>query len=263
MQFLLGTHRPNWLASMTIPLFVARQSLAPRKTLPRALGPWSLDSGAFSEITLRGGWTVSAATYADEVRRFRDEIGGMQWAAIQDWMCEPFALKRTGLTVTEHQQRTVDSYLDLRDLAPDLPWAPVLQGWATGDYLRHVELYDRAGVDLRRASVVGLGSICRRSQSADIIRLVYRLSDLGIRLHGFGVKTGGLRSIAHRLASADSMAWSFQARRAKRRLDGCVGHQNCANCPRYALMWRERVLAAMCEAQEPVAWQPTLWEMVS
>lgn len=263
MLFYLGTHRPNWLSSMEIPLFVARQSLAPRKTLPRARGPWALDSGAFSEITLRGGWTVSAREYAGEVRRFGDEIGGMQWAAIQDWMCEPFALKRTGLTVADHQARTVASYLDLREIAPDQPWVPVLQGWQPSDYSRHVDLYQRAGVDLRAVPIVGLGSVCRRSQTDDIVRLIYSLSDLGIRLHGFGVKTAGLRGIAHRLVSSDSMAWSFQARRAKRRLPDCTGHQNCANCPRYALLWRDRVLMALSEAREPDAWQPALFEVAS
>lgn len=262
MEFFLGTHRPNWLSSMSIPLFIARQSLAPRKTLPRALGPWALDSGAFSEITLRGGWTVPTRQYADEVRRFRDEIGGLQWAAIQDWMCEPFALQRTGLSVADHQARTVASYLELMSIAPDLPWAPALQGWQPADYDRHVDLYQRADIDLRDLPVVGLGSVCRRSQTSDIVRLIYRLSDLGIKLHGFGVKTEGLREIAHRLVSSDSMAWSFQARAAKRRLPGCSGHQNCANCPIYALEWRDRVLAAIGEAREPTAWQLSFLEAV-
>jgi hypothetical protein len=262
VRFYLGTHRPNWLAEMTVPLFVARQSLAPRKTLPRARGTWALDSGAFSEITLRGGWTVTPRQYAGEVRRFRDEVGGMAWAAGMDWMCEPFALKRTGLAIAEHQRRTVNNYLDLREIAPDLPWSPTLQGWASGDYLRHVEAYGRAGVDLVSLPVVGLGSVCRRSSTGDIVGLIYRLSDLGIRLHGFGVKTEGLRGIAHRLTSSDSMAWSFQARRAKRRLPGCTTHKNCANCPRYALHWRERVLAAIGEAREPAARQLSFLEAV-
>jgi hypothetical protein len=258
--FLLGTHQPQWLGRTSVPLFISHRRLMKRKTLPRALGPWALDSGGFSELSMFGEWRTTAWEYAWAVRRYMIEIGRLVWAAIQDWMCEPFALKRTGYTVEEHQRRTVGSYLDLRGLAPDLPWAPVLQGWAPDDYLRHVELYDRAGVDLGTLAVVGLGSVCRRSQTDEIVRLVYRLSDLGIRLHGFGVKTEGLRSIAHRLVSADSMAWSFQARRAKRRLDGCVGHQNCANCARYALVWRERVLAAISEAREPTSWQMDLWE---
>jgi hypothetical protein len=65
----------------------------------------------------------------------------------------------------------------------------------------------------------------------------------GIRLHGFGVKTGGLHLYGHRLASADSMAWSYAARRQPP-LPGCAGHRNCANCLAYAARWRARILAA-------------------
>ena len=45
-------------------------------------------------------------------------------------MCEPFMLAKTGLTVAEHQARTVANYLELRSLAPELPFVPVLQGWS-------------------------------------------------------------------------------------------------------------------------------------
>ncbi len=41
------------------------------------------------------------------------------------------------------------------------------------------------------------------------------------------------------LESADSMAWSYDARRAPA-LAGCT-HRNCANCLEYALRWRRRV----------------------
>ncbi len=67
-----------------------------------------------------------------EARLFQEECGQLDWAAVQDWVCEPFMLKRTGLSVREHQRRTVASYLDLRSLAPEVPWVPVLQGWRPG-----------------------------------------------------------------------------------------------------------------------------------
>jgi len=68
------------------------------------------------------------------------------------------------------------------------------------------------------------------------------LAQMGIRLHGFGVKTSGLALYGHHLASADSMAWSYAARRAPA-LPGCTGHKNCANCLTYATQWRARVLS--------------------
>ncbi len=50
-------------------------------------------------------------------------------------MCEPQIVARTGLSVREHQERTVANYLTLRSIAPDLPFIPVLQGWRIADYL--------------------------------------------------------------------------------------------------------------------------------
>jgi hypothetical protein len=52
-----------------------------------------------------------------------------------------------------------------------------------------------------------------------------------------------VRGLAACLASADSLAWSFQARRAAP-LPGC-SHANCANCLRYAAAWRERALGRL------------------
>ncbi|SDZ53048.1 hypothetical protein SAMN05216215_10913 [Saccharopolyspora shandongensis] len=63
-------------------------------------------------------------------------------------------------------------------------------------------------------------------------------------MHGFGIKTSGLRDYGSHLHSADSMAWSYAARRSPR-LPGCTAHKNCANCPRFAFHWRERVLASL------------------
>ena len=53
-------------------------------------------------------------------------------------MCEPFILEKTELPVEEHQRRTVPNFLHLKELAPDLPFAPVLQGWTLEDHLRRV-----------------------------------------------------------------------------------------------------------------------------
>lgn len=233
----LGTHHPHWLARVDVPLFVSRRTLAGRKTFPRALGPWAEDSGGFSELTMHGAWQTTPAQYVSEVRRHRDEVGNLEWAAIQDWMCEPFMLAKTGLSVEEHQRRTIDSYATLLDLAPEIPWAPVLQGWEPDDYLRHLDAYGARGFDLRRAPVVGVGSVCRR-QHMDAAILILR-SLQGLKLHGFGFKVQGLERAWNLLASSDSLAWSFNARHSPP-LPGCT-HKSCANCPRYALRWYERV----------------------
>lgn len=255
MDFYLGTHEPSWLGRTEVPLFISRRRLARLKRLPRALGPWALDSGGFTELTLHGRWVTGARSYVAEVRRWSEEIGQLRWAACQDWMCEPFMLNRTGLSVSEHQRRTIDSYRELRDLAPDLPWVPVLQGWTVGDYWRHVEAYAQAGVDLGRLPLVGLGSVCRRQSALRATALLASLAVVdGLSLHGFGFKLKGLEGAAPYLASADSLAWSYHARR-RPPLPGC-SHKSCVNCLAYALRWRLRVEGLGAEAQAVAASAP-------
>ena len=226
---------------------MSHRRLAARRRLPRAATGWALDSGGFTELRLHGRWQTSAAEYVAAVRRYRDEIGSLEWAAPMDWMCEPFMLAKTGLTVAVHQAHTVANYLELRDLAPDLPFIPVLQGWSLDDYRRCALLYQRSGVDLTAEPLVGVGSVCRRQATGEIEVIVHSLAAMGLRLHGFGVKTRGMMRYADCLTSADSLAWSFEARRAAP-LRACR-HANCANCLRYAAAWRERTLARLSVIQ--------------
>lgn len=244
MNFFLGTCNPEDLRKTSVPLFVSRRRLIRVKTLPTPSGSWALDSGAFTELQMHGRWTIDAMQYSSEVRRFAQEMGTMRWAAIQDWMCEPVMLAKTGLTVSEHQRRTVQNYKLLNQLAPDLPWCPVLQGFTNAEYWDCVRRYEDAGVDLRAFPVVGLGSVCRRQDTAMVEELIQELHDYGLSLHGFGFKIQGIERSAKRLTSADSMAWSFAARRSNP-LPGCH-HEKCANCLKYALKWRrEKVLPAI------------------
>lgn len=243
-RFYLGTHMPHWLADPAfrdVPLFVSRRRLIGRQKKVRpAVGSWALDSGGFTELNLHGTWSISTRQYVEEIRRFRSEIGGLEWAAPQDWMCEPFVLARTGLTLEEHQRRTVANLVELRDLAPELPIVPVLQGWTAEDYLRCRDLYAAAGVDLTREPVVGLGTICRRQGTLEAERVVRRLAAEGLRLHAFGAKVTGLVRYADAVASSDSMAWSFNARKHPP-LEG-HRHANCSSCPTWALRWRTRLI---------------------
>jgi hypothetical protein len=266
-RFWLGTHQPGWLARAGVPLFVSDVRLRPYRRLPVAAAPWALDSGGFTELQRFGRWTTGPAEYADRVRRYRDVIGQLAWAAPQDWMCEPIVVTGgragrltfagTGLTVAEHQRRTVASVTQLRALAPDVWWLPVLQGYTTAEYLACADLYAAAGVDPAAEPLVGLGSVCRRQATAEAHEIITALHARGItRLHGFGVKILGLQRYGYLLASADSLAWSEDARRRARPMPGCPPHRpgcpprcrahhaNCANCLRYALAWRAaKVLA--------------------
>ncbi len=256
VRLYLGAHQPHWLADLRrtdVPLFVSHRRLRGYRRLPVAAGPWALDSGGFTELAMHGRWETTAAEYVEAVRRYDDEIGGLDWAAPMDWMCEPMMLAKTGLTVAGHQARTVANYLLLRRLWAELtdrpcPIRPVLQGWDLADYLRCAALYADAGVDLAAEPLVGVGSVCRRQHTGEIGAIFEALAGLGLALHGFGVKSAGLRLYGDQLASADSLAWSYAARRLPP-LPQCRGrHINCANCMRFALRWRQKLLVSVAAA---------------
>lgn len=269
--FILGTHEESWLADprcAEVPLMVSDARLRERRSLPRAVGRWVLDSCGFTQLQQHGTWEdrpTPAGTvleYVARARRYRDEIGGLAWAAPRDWMCEPWVIRggkpsRTGptfvgthLSVQEHLRRTVASVLELRALAPDVPWIAVLQGWTLGDYLDCLELYDKAGLDLRREPVVGVGTMCRRESTISAGNILDWLADEGIPIHAFGLKTEGLAAHGRHLFSSDSLAWSDHAR-FQPPLEGHElpgpgrprGHKRCNNCLEFALEWRANVVA--------------------
>lgn len=255
LTFYLGSHKPAWLWDSDVPLFVSDVTLREVKRLRPAATRWALDSGGFTELSKYGAWTQIPEDYAARVRRYQTEIGQLDFAAIQDWMCEPQILEKTGLSVPHHQMLTVTSYLCLKALAPEIPWLPVLQGWTPGDYLDCLELYARYGVDLTKEPRVGLGTVCRRQSTVRAAMMIHDLAvNYGLKLHGFGFKTEGLLTAGSSLASADSLAWSFHAR--KRPAIPGHTHKNCANCREYALRWRENLLDAIASGDEDTGY---LW----
>jgi hypothetical protein len=155
----------------------------------------------------------------------------------------PITCPGTKLSVEAHQLKTVINYLELSELwelYSDLPspFIPVLQGWTLGDYERCAELYRGCGVDLHKLPRVGLGSVCRRQSGVKIGLIANWFASEGIKLHGFGVKLEGLDLYAEKLTSCDSLAWSYDARRAAP-MPGHT-HSTCSNCLPYAMAWRSK-----------------------
>lgn len=261
MLFYLGTHEVSWLRRFDVPLFISARRLRRIKRPPVARGRWALDSGGFSELSLFGRWETPPEVYAAEVDRWAAEVGGLDWAAPQDWMCEPKIREATGLTVEEHQSRTVASVVQLRQLVKSTPIIPVLQGWTLPDYLRCARMYADAGIDLTHEPTVGLGTVCRRQSTTEGAEIVHAVSSLGVRIHGFGFKRCGLSEVGHLMASSDSLAWSDAARRRPVRMPGCShgkdGLGTCANCSRWAMAWRLETVAAVGAppAQMRLPWQ--------
>ena len=175
-----------------------------------------IDSGAFTELSTHGHYRHDVREYATELDRLCSEgVIRASAAVAQDYMCEPFILEKTGLTVDEHQKRTVDRYTSLVAYSHGyVPVMPVLQGYSPLDYLRHLEFYDELLVE---GMWVGVGSVCKRNGSPiDIVNVLsmIRASRPDLKLHGFGLKKTALMnpSVRAMLHSADSMAWSYHAR---------------------------------------------------
>ena len=206
-----------------------------------ALNGWVCDSGGFTHLTRHGKWMRTAEQHAELVQELADRCPGLEWAAPQDWMCEPFVLAKTGLSMLEHQERTVENFLQLRELAPDIPWIPVLQGYLVDDYYKCWDLYHRAGVDLVAQDLVGVGSVCRRQNSNEIELLFYNLWLNKFKTHGFGVKLRGLDDYKEYIETADSTAWASNAKWAKGPMCGSDSHKKCTQCFEFAHTWYETV----------------------
>ena len=234
-EFYLGSDA-NWLGVQSVPLFVSHRRLRTRKKFRPALAPWCLDSGAFTELSTLGEWRTTPTEYLAAIERYENEVGLLQWAAPQDWMCEPWIIKKTGRSVAEHQQKTVTNFLTLRESTTTV--IPAIQGWTVDDYLRCWEMYDKAGVDLEAAPVVGLGSVCRRQSTFQAEHIVQRLQPL--RLHGFGMKRQAIQRFGALLKSADSMAWRWAGHYKP---EPWCTKKGCQNCWHYAEKWRTETLS--------------------
>lgn len=215
MRFFTGLHQPSDAKHFDA-AFISVNRLRGRKG-PFEVSDWIMDSGAFTEISTHGQYRHSVAEYADHIRRWRFN-GRLLAAVAQDWMCEPFILARTGLSVQQHQQLTVERYDALIAEDTGVYILPVLQGFAPSDYVDHMRLY---GDRLQIGQWVGVGSVCKRNGDPNqvaAVLLAIKKERPDLMLHGFGLKTTALANplVRNLLHSADSMAWSFSARKQGR-----------------------------------------------
>ena len=215
MKFYVGCHQPSD-AQHFERAFISINRLRERRG-GFACQHWVLDSGAFTEISTHGRYRSTVEQYAHDAARW---IGNGELDAVvaQDYMCEPFVLRRTGLTVADHQRLTIERYDELRTFDLGVYVLPVLQGYRPAEYVAHVEQY---GERLPRGAWVGVGSVCKRNSKPTAVAgvlLAINEHRPDLRLHGFGVKATSLRegTVRHLLHSADTMAWSRAARYAGR-----------------------------------------------
>lgn len=216
MKFYVGLHQPGDARHfLDGRVMISANRLRRRRRL--AVGEWMLDSGAFTQVTTHGRFLDGPDEYAAQARRLA-RFGRMVAAVSQDFMCENVALEKTGLTIPDHQRLTVERYDAIRAALPfDVYLMPVLQGFWPNEYVDCLKLY---GDRLYAGMWVGVGSVCKRNRTVEPIEQVLmaiRRERPDLRLHGFGIKLTALESSVVRecLHSADSMAWSYAARRQK------------------------------------------------
>lgn len=215
MKFFVGLHRPSHAKNFDracISIGVLRKRKGPFQ-----VKDWIMDSQAFMTILKYGGYPHPPEEYAGQIIRWKDN-GNLLAAVSQDYMCEPDMLKITGLTVADHQRLTIERYDALLAADTGVYIMPVLQGYTPCEYVDHIRQY---GERLTPGMWVGVGSVCKRNGSPkrvlDVL-IAIRTARPDLRLHGFGLKTTALANgtIRELLESADSMAWSYAARKQGR-----------------------------------------------
>ncbi|TCK87317.1 DUF4168 domain-containing protein [Paraburkholderia sp. BL9I2N2] len=240
MRFFTGLHQPSDAKHFDT-AFISRNRLMGRKS-GFEVGDWILDSAAFTTILKHGGYPNGVEEYAEQIKRWASN-GNLLAAVAQDYMCEAHMLKITGKTIIEHQQMTIERYDALMKCdVGGIYIMPVLQGYAPEDYVRHIEMY---GDRLKHGAWVGVGSVCKRNgdpRAIERVLMAIKAVRPDLRLHGFGLKSTALSSwiVKDLLYTADSMAWSFAARKQGRN----------ANDWREAKAWTERINSRPPPAQK-------------
>lgn len=175
----------------------------------------ALDSAGFVAAVRYGDYRWTVDDYLDLVRAHP-----WTWWASMDYCCEPEvaadrALRILRMAATASLYWVCERAARERGLSTPMP---VLQGWYPSEY---VECARWLGLDAWPA-LIGVGSVCRRAVRgpAGVLAVVEALDGIlppHVQLHLFGVKSDALAALAShpRIASCDSMAWDFAARRER------------------------------------------------
>lgn len=180
---------------------------------PGMLGiyPWSLEDYLDLVIQMMPG-----AWYAQPDCCVEPELAP-DHAAIEERIYNTAVLLAANLEAVRRYQEVGIHWLS--------PPVPVLQGWTRADYLLSlnylIEAWSSYGTSFAAPVLVGMGSMCRRDPDDSefgilaILDAVLPRLPRDMRLHLFGVKGNVMARLADipQIASFDSMAWDFGARR--------------------------------------------------
>jgi len=182
----------------------------------------ALDSAGFVAMKRYGGYPWTVTQYVELAA-----LGSWRWWGQMDCCCEPeIAGDRDGVI---HRMMLSAYYLKAcrqqtmvwREAGID--WLqdpmPILQGWRPEDYVLCAEWYDHV-LEGEWPELIGIGSVCGRSLHGEdglfsILDILSEKLPPDVRFHLFGVKGAFLRHADRypRVASTDSLAWDFRARK--------------------------------------------------
>ena len=180
-----------------------------RKSKIKIEKPWMMDSGIGGMFKPTSKPRLSIEEYANVIAFQEPPIA---WT--YDYPCEPVIRQKYCYTPSKAQDMTNKNTIILRDKYGLKNVMNVVQGWELKDYLENIDKIKEAGLLTER---LGIGSICRRGQTKEIVRIInaIRKNTPGwVKLHGFGVKISVLKRTEAKflLNSVDSTAWNMERR---------------------------------------------------
>jgi len=209
-----------------------------------------LDSGGFSFFLRSGDYEFYPLQYVRLAKKLN-----AKYVAVLDYPCEPQNIpKRAEYLKTNIQriERTIENAIKLMDLAPDLPWVFVLQGYNPQEYLYSI---DRAKEQGLLTDVVGIGTLCARksiNEARQIITMIKKELPRRVKLHGFGIDLRFIRdsAIFHALYSVDTGAWKgFMPMREIEKLQ-------------YFAQYGKKVLDVLEYMRAQTYWDEHWWELI-
>lgn len=203
----------------------------------------ALDSAGFVAAAKYRGYPWSVEQYLNLVESY-----DWAWYASMDHCVEPeIAGDKAGVMLRVAE--TARMYGELRRAAADRGLGapmPVLQGWTPSQYVWGAERMPL----LEWPELIGIGSMCRRHLHGEVgvfavIDALDKILPAHTKFHLFGVKGKALEHLGQhpRIASIDSLAWDFAARK-----DHPTG-RNMDLRGQYMLDWVQKNRAAAAGAQ--------------
>jgi len=165
-----------------------------------------LDSGGFSFFNKFGDYEFDFNQFIHLARKINAD-----YVAVMDYPCEPEVNRSRLRTNYKRIDKTIENAIKLMDLADDINWVMVVQGYTTDEYLYSIDKIKEQDL---LTDLMAIGSLCVRksvSSARDIILLVRENLPSRIKIHGFGVDLRFLRDyvVFNSLYSTDTAAWKW------------------------------------------------------